>query len=568
MESVDVDGMPGPRLPAVADWWVIEVGTLSHDEDKLRLEAELQVLQQCSFAPRTGRGPQNRQLGHQGLPAAERLYMAHAERQAKLERKVAEQQAGQIQDCTFRPHVNSASIARHLGQYEYVPLHQRIGDVVRSKNEKLAQLQQQLELEQRDDVTFTPRINRNSATMAMRRSQLLLRQGDHVGGSGSGDQHPHKESTSVITRARSKTPGLRRTRSEADMLAHQQQDCSFSPKINSSSRALLQASSDIPADFLRRQQYFDRLAREKRHLLQLAVEDQQCSFTPATHSNPTGSTGSCSSGELSYLDRIERLAYQDKRNAEATRAALAQQMHSNECTFTPDINPRSKRMSKGTSLQELYENTKGRTRRAAVALAVQAQHEQECTFNPNLQKTSPHTAAPPQAKLSLSSTEVEEVVRRLSSCQLSKQHKAEESISFQQYQELQQCTFAPQITGPAPKQQGPVLVRGLGRFMELKAMAKQQQEEKANIEAKVFKTNPQGSRQPFTVPQPFRLGGTTSSQQRRQRQQQPTSGGPPQAHLAPAAAAVGHQCTFEPAPAIKHKSRQQRVQQLLERAGT
>jgi hypothetical protein len=54
----------------------------------------------------------------------------------------------------------------------------------------------------------------------------------------------------------------------------------------------------------------------------------------------------CSSGELSYLDRIERLAYHDKRNAEATRAALAQQMHSSECTFMPEINAHSKRMTK------------------------------------------------------------------------------------------------------------------------------------------------------------------------------------------------------------------------------
>jgi hypothetical protein len=45
------------------------------------------------------------------------------------------------------------------------------------------------------------------------------------------------------------------------------------------------------------------------------------------------------------------------------------------------------------------------------------------------------------------------VVRRLSSCQLSKQHKAEDAVSFQQYQELQQCTFTPQLTGPAPKPQ-------------------------------------------------------------------------------------------------------------------
>jgi hypothetical protein len=133
------------------------------------------------------------------------------ERQAKMERKVAEQQASHTQDCTFKPQVNSASIAKHLGHYEYVPLHQRIGEVVRSKNEKLAQLQQQLELEQQDDVTFTPRINRNSTTLAMRRSQLLLGQGGPA--AGSVDVQPYQDTTtSSGIRSRSRTPGLRRSR--------------------------------------------------------------------------------------------------------------------------------------------------------------------------------------------------------------------------------------------------------------------------------------------------------------------------------------------------------------------
>ena len=42
--------------------------------------------------------------------------------------------------------------------------------------------------------------------------------------------------------------------------------------------AILQASGEIPLSFLQRQEYFDRLAREKKQLLQLAVEDQHCSF--------------------------------------------------------------------------------------------------------------------------------------------------------------------------------------------------------------------------------------------------------------------------------------------------
>lgn len=41
-------------------------------------------------------------------------------------------------------------------------------------------------------------------------------------------------------------------------------------------------------------------------------------------------------------------------------------------------------------------------RREGVALALELQHEAECTFSPNLHKPGVRSAAPPEAKLSLS----------------------------------------------------------------------------------------------------------------------------------------------------------------------
>jgi hypothetical protein len=46
----------------------------------------------------------------------------------------------------------------------------------------------------------------------------------------------------------------------------------------------------------------------------------------------------------SFLDRIERLAYADKRRLDASRSALADHVHNSECTFRPAINRRSARM--------------------------------------------------------------------------------------------------------------------------------------------------------------------------------------------------------------------------------
>eukprot|EP00878_Enallax_costatus_P021208 GHUV01022446.1.p1 GENE.GHUV01022446.1~~GHUV01022446.1.p1 ORF type:complete len:368 (+),score=115.39 GHUV01022446.1:191-1294(+) len=347
-------------------------------------------------------------------------------------------------------------------------------------------------------------------------------------------------------------------RSEADLLA-QQQEFSFTPRINRSSKVILQASGEIPAGFLERQEYFDKLAREKKQLLQLAVEDQHCSFNPGCSTSDLALGRSTSSIEdESYLERIERLAYQDSRKKEAARAALAEQVYNQECTFRPAINSRSQRIAQATPLKELYENTKGKMKRGAAALAVQMQYEQECTFSPNLQKQGMPQTAPAEAKLSLSSSEVDAVVRRLHSAQQSKEDKVEAAMSFKQYQELKQCTFAPEINKEVPRQQGPVLVRGLGRFMELKEMAKRQAEQKAAVEAKVFMTNIHANtrQRPFTVPKPFWLGRSAESeQQEEQRRAQVEQ----QAHQY-----ATRECTFRPQINSGHKTRQERVQKLLE----
>ena len=57
---------------------------------------------------------------------------------------------------------------------------------------------------------------------------------------------------------------------------------------------------------------------------------------------------------------------------------------------------------------------------------------------------------------------------------------------------------------PNPNQQegSPVVVRGLGRYMELKDMAKRQAEAQKQREQKAFMVAPPARLQPFTVPAP------------------------------------------------------------------
>ena len=94
-------------------------------------------------------------------------------------------------------------------------------------------------------------------------------------------------------------------------------------------------------------------------------------------------------------------------------------------------------------------------------------------------------------------------------------------IAEREIQELQECTFAPKLhtTGgggssssnrrPTVRQPtGPVVVRGLGRYLEVREMARRKEAEKAELEAKAFKANPKSSGKGgsgITQPKPFKL---------------------------------------------------------------
>jgi len=64
---------------------------------------------------------------------------------------------------------------------------------------------------------------------------------------------------------------------------------------------------------------------------------------------------------------------------------------------------------------------------------------------------------------------------------------------------------------------GPVLVRGVGRYMELRDLAKRREEQKRERECKVFFEHPKGNPAHFTAPQPFRLHHDPEAEARKWR---------------------------------------------------
>ena len=66
-------------------------------------------------------------------------------------------------------------------------------------------------------------------------------------------------------------------------------------------------------------------------------------------------------------------------------------------------------------------------------------------------------------------------------------------LALPQRSDDKECTFQPNVSiskKHVPERGGPVIVRGLGRHLELKEMAKKQEEERLSREEEVFKTQP------------------------------------------------------------------------------
>lgn len=99
--------------------------------------------------------------------------------QATVKRRLAaEQAAEQMAACTFKPAINAAATPR-----DYRPIQERVGEVLRSKSEKVAAMRLATEHDH-PDATFAPIINDRSVQLArkQRRNSWCAAQRPHMRG--------------------------------------------------------------------------------------------------------------------------------------------------------------------------------------------------------------------------------------------------------------------------------------------------------------------------------------------------------------------------------------------------
>ena len=116
-------------------------------------------------------------------------------------------------------------------------------------------------------------------------------------------------------------------------------------------------------------------------------------------------------------------------------------------------------------------------------------------------------AASAPERISHNPEHVDSLTARLATEQREREERLERIRRKVEADKMKDCTFAPE-TGkqtPSTAEDKPLIVRGLGRYMELKQMAKRQSEAQKQREQKAFLIEPPSRLHPYTVPEPFVL---------------------------------------------------------------
>uniref|UniRef100_K3WCZ1 Uncharacterized protein n=1 Tax=Globisporangium ultimum (strain ATCC 200006 / CBS 805.95 / DAOM BR144) TaxID=431595 RepID=K3WCZ1_GLOUD len=468
-----------------------------------------------------------------------------------------------------------------LSMSQYKPIHERVSDIQRAKADYIKKIQEKLEDEEGGLTSFTPSINPRSREIA--ESALIEKNLEEAGyDSVNGDDSrylrvikPPKVTDRLVSDAEKQIEKRVAIQEYYDALQQQP----YAPKISETSTKLVQQKPEFKMDFVSRQIYFQSREQGKLEALEDYCERAQNHGERITFKPDIGNANTVLK-ELrpdrfaeSKNEKLYRMIYNDPKKTELKKQRLREEYYS-QYTFKPEINSISKALGRTSTLDELahpvidlvqdrtaptaspkrkstskstpqskaalQQYFAGKRFRSRVALEMDQAEKAECTFQPNLiAKPRPKGISSSTSKLYTKQRQGKSIWRSdniLHLIETDRQKKAEELEAKRnalELQELQECTFQPNIrkneerasrgrlptkTKASPSRdverrvqphdestQKPVIVRGLGRFLELKEQAKRLQAEQKQREEKAFRPNATYEPRSYTVPKPFNL---------------------------------------------------------------
>ena len=491
---------------------------LARREQNRVAKEQADVKKNCTFKPKTNKLFVSKRDGkvdwssvedadRARIPLQDRLHHEADERAATREKMKRNLEAEEMSSYPFKPSINPRSHAI-LNMNAYKPIHERIEDLQKAKltvlHKKRLQTQQN-----NPDLTFHPKISKQSKQLvASRRKE-------------SGDRINASNVTKRLVMDAEEKIDRAMTRRKA-WEAEQRRIYTFQPRVNDTSRAIVANSGGNDESFLKRQGiHADRAAAREKRLKKKAMLENECTFKPEI-GNATAVLQHTRPQRLqeSDLERVERLCRQDQLRAEKRRQAAQEQFYS-QFSHQPVINEISSNLARSKTVDEMTSNAFAKKRLEERIRKRDDELQQECPFEPTFvesriarryrEKVSENTG---RASVLDPDTMIDKIEKKRERRQM----KIEEISHQNQYDEYKMCTFQPTINRSRPKKQnGPVIVKGFGRFLELKELAKKIEEEKAAREDRAFIVENakyrSGNR---TIQKPFKLSGQGRAERRKQ----------------------------------------------------
>lgn len=380
-------------------------------------------------------------------------------------------------------------------QQDFRPIYERVYDLQKQSNCKLQNLRLSYDNKLKDEMPFSPKIDKKSEKLANNRIKSLLSQELDQ---DSLDSDTIKDFSHLSVSERLLTEGsIAKKKRQKLQRFHKEEE----QKLIESTRFKIKNNNiSVDGEFEERQKnYIERLKSKKDAQMKQQEDLENSWFKPKIYDSSKKIISKVdSSREQEEKDLVFRLSVTALKKRAEKMKQITNEVYK-DVTFSPKIDNVSKAIGRRNSIQELYENSRGKKRRESVKEKLDEELKSQCTFKPVTNDYQKGVADNIESELTNHYGWIEysrfmhgnDDKSRVSSKVLGKDFK-EYWINRDKLQnngkiekeirELQDCTFSPEVIAFEYKKElshQPIVVRGLGKFLEL-----QEQSQKLKFLAK------------------------------------------------------------------------------------
>ncbi|KAH8971423.1 hypothetical protein BDL97_02G141200 [Sphagnum fallax] len=344
-----------------------------------------------------------------------------------------------------------------------------------------------IEKEELDQCSFTPQINFNSMYLDLdayqpiqkRLQELMRKRIERIA-------HARAQETKTYTFKPEINQNSIRLFKQGKLYTPKN-ECTFSPKINPNTNEILAGSEFEGRDFLSRQELFVRKFKQHKKMKKLQYPNIYTFQPKIGNASIILQYSPLQEGNReTTCERLERLSYQDNVRRHHIRQRISDNYYA-QFKFQPKIDQTSNELVVGASTHhELHKNEKGKKTKKTLEQAAYQEFMQKCTFHPEVNVHKSHH-------------NLERILQNRHKFRKQKTKSIEQLQAERELEEFKECTFKPIVHVVPPKPMEPIVIKGLGRHLELQDLAKQMKKDHEEWERKVFFSHVKAS-SPFSTP--------------------------------------------------------------------